>query len=88
MAARSLDRQVLEHQTSAIVVVSSALCIKLVNPAAEDLFGVSGQRVLGTALETLFQQPDQVLGNSAGSSTPGQSFTLRQQHLCLPSGRN
>ena len=86
MAARPLDQQVLEHQTSAIVVVSSALSIKLVNPAAENLFGVSGHRVLGTCLETLFQHPDKVLGNSTGSVTGGQSFTLRQQHLYLPSG--
>ena len=86
MAARPLDQQVLEHQTSAIVVVTSALAIKLVNPAAEDLFGVSGQRVRGTSLETLFQHPDKVLGNSTGPLTGRQSFTLRQQHLYLPSG--
>ena len=86
MPAKTLDRQVLEHQTSAIVVVSAALAVKLVNPAAEDLFGVSGQRVLGTSLDTLFQHPDEVLGNSNGASVAGQSFTLRQQHLRLPSG--
>ena len=86
MAARPLDQQVLEHQTSAIVVVTSALAIKLVNPAAEDLFGVSGQRVRGTSLETLFRHPDKVLGNSTGPLTGRQSFTLRQQHLYLPSG--
>ena len=81
-----VERQVLEHQTIAIVVVSRRLAVKFVNPAAEDLFGVSGHRVLGASLEALFRNPHKVLGNSAGPSAQEQSFTLRQQHLFLPGG--
>lgn len=84
--AHFLDRKVLEHQTVAIVVVSGSLGIKFVNPAAEDLFGVSGQRVLGASLETLFQNPRNILGDPAGRSADARSFTLRQQHLFLPDG--
>ncbi len=84
--ANFLDQQVLEHQTIAIVVVSGSLGIKFVNPAAEDLFGVSGQRVLGASLETLFQNPRNILGDPAGRSADERSFTLRQQHLFLPGG--
>ena len=86
-ATRSLHRQVLEHQTSAIVVVSKTLSVKLVNPAAEDMFGVSGHRMLGTSLGTLFRHPEKILRGIAGSSPGDQSFTLRQQNLYLPGGK-
>ena len=81
-----MDRQVLEHQTIAIVVVSGSLAIKLVNPAAEDLFGASGQRVLGAPLKALFRNPQEVLGDPGGAADDERSFTLRQQHLLLPNG--
>lgn len=84
--ARPTDHQVLEHQTIAIVVVSGTLAIKLVNPAAEDLFGVSGHRVLGASLNTLFQNPEKILGDSVDLSSADQTFTLRQQPLHLPDG--
>lgn len=80
------DHQVLEHQTIAIVVVSNSMAIKLVNPAAEDLFGVSAHRVLGASLDALFQDPEKILGDSVNLATADQSFTLRQQHLYLPDG--
>lgn len=86
MGARRLDQQVLEHQTSAILVVSTALVIKLVNPAAEDMFGVSGQRVLGASLNSLFRHPEKILGSATGSAPGDQSFTLRRQHLHLRNG--
>ena len=86
MPAREQDHQVLEHQTVAIVVVSGTMAIKLVNPAAEDLFGVSAHRVLGESLESLFQDPEKILGDSVHLSSADQSFTLRQQHLYLPGG--
>ena len=87
MAVKALHRQVFEHQTSAIVVVSGALTIKLVNPAAEDMFGVSGPRVLGTRLDALFQHPEKILGNFPGSPPGERSFTLRRQHLRLSSDK-
>ena len=82
--ARSPVRRVLEHQTIAVVVVSGALVVKFVNPAAEDLFGVSGHRVLGGHLRLLFRNPQEIIGDSAARSAGDQSFTLRQQHLALP----
>lgn len=86
VSARFMERQVLEHQTISVVVVSASLAIKFLNPAAEDLFGVSGQRVLGASLETLFRNPRMVLGDPDGRLEEERSFTLRQQHLSLPGG--
>ncbi len=85
-SARLEDRKVLEHQTVAIVVVSKSLAIKLVNPAAEALFGVSAKRVLGESLNQLFRTPNKLINGSADPDANEQSFTLRQQHLSLPTG--
>ena len=76
----------LEHQTVALVVVSNDLAIKLVNPAAEALFGVSAQRVLGGSLDLLFRAPRKMLNGAPGPPGDEQTFTLRQQHLTLPNG--
>ena len=84
--ARTVDRQVLEHQTIAIVVVSGSLVVRFVNPAAENLFGVSRHRVLGASLQALFRNPRGVLGDPGGTSAGDPSFTLRQQNLFLPGG--
>ncbi len=75
-----------EHQTVAIVVVSQNLAIKLVNPAAEALFGVSAQRVLGGSLNQLFCIPAKMLQTAPGPPGDDQTFILRQQHLTLPNG--
>ncbi len=83
---RPLGRQVLEHQTIAVVAVSGALVVKFVNPAAEDLFRVSGHRVLGGHLGLLFRNPREILRDAAAPSPEEQSFTLRQQRLSLPNG--
>ena len=86
MQAASLEQQVLEHQTSAILVVSPQLTLELVNPAAEALFGVSGQRVLGHSLAALFRAPGEALDRRVQACAVGESFTLRKQPLVLPGG--
>jgi len=83
---RLMGLQVLEHQTIAIVVVSGSLAIKWVNPAAEDLFGVSGKRVLGASLEALFRNPQRILRHRDRGLGREQSYTLREQHLFRPGG--
>ena len=80
-----LARQALEHQSSAVLVISPSWRLKLMNPAAEALFGVSGRRALGAPLSVLFREFECVAGllkESAG----GQSLTLRQQSLRLRNG--
>ena len=86
MPAASLEQQVLEHQTSAILVASPQLTLELVNPAAETLFGVSGQRMLGKPVTALFRVPGAELKRRAQACAAGESFTLRKQPLILPGG--
>ncbi|MDE0270594.1 MAG: nitrogen regulation protein NR(II) [Gammaproteobacteria bacterium] len=85
-AQAKLAYKALEHQPSAILVISSAQVLKLLNPAAEALFGVSGGRVLGKPLSALIRNTDAVLEVLGESAAPGQSFTLRQQSLQVAGG--
>ncbi len=75
-----------EHLPSAVLVVSPTHKVKLLNPAAEALFGVSGQRVLGKPLEAVFRDAEAVLGQLRTVSA-GRSATLRQQQLRRCDGR-
>ncbi len=82
----SLEQQIFEHQTSAILVVSRELTILKLNPAAEALFGVSAQQCLGQGLSEVFLEPESVLTNLSPSWPLEQSFTHRQQTLVARSG--
>ena len=83
-----LARQALEHQPSAVLVLSPRWTLKLMNPAAEALFGVSGDRALGEPLSLLLHHSEPVAGQlrAAAASAEGQSFTLRQHSLRLRDG--
>ena len=80
-----LAQKALEHQSSAVLVISPSWRLKLMNPAAEELFGVSGRRVLGAPLGRLFQEFE-CLASLLKESADGQSFSLRQQSLRLRNG--
>lgn len=84
-ASNELARNALEHQSSAVLVISPSWRLKLMNPAAEALFGASGRRVLGAPLNMLFQEFECVAGLLKDSAA-GQSLTLRQQSLRLHNG--
>ncbi len=85
MQQTELAQKVLEHQPSAILVLSQSRVIKLLNPAAEALFGVSRHRVLGTSLQALFHNSETLLSVLKDSAN-GQSATLHQQNLHLRGG--
>ena len=84
-AQAELARQALEHQPSAVLVLSPSWTLKLMNPAAEALFGVSGSRALGEPLNALFHCSEAVVAKLKEAAA-GQSFTLRQQSLRLRGG--
>ena len=87
-AQGELARNALEHQPSAVLVLSPCWTLKLMNPAAEALFGVSGDRALGEPLSLLLHHSEPVAGQlrAAAASAEGQSFTLRQHSLRLRDG--
>ena len=83
-----LAQRALEHQPSAVLVLSPSWTLKLMNPAAEALFGMSSGRALGEPLSLLFHHSEPMVGRlrMAAASAAGRSFTLRQQSLHLRHG--
>ncbi len=78
--------QVLEHQSTAVVVLSSELMVKFLNPAAEALFEASNNRAAGVHVQRLLSAPGPLVGRLQRLAEDGQPLTLRSQVLILASG--
>jgi two-component system nitrogen regulation sensor histidine kinase GlnL len=83
MAPEQLHTELLGNLTTAIVLVGEALTVRYINPAAEDLLKVSGQRVLDEPIEQLFreQNDDKPLLQAIRSN---RALTKREARLRLP----
>jgi two-component system nitrogen regulation sensor histidine kinase GlnL len=81
-----LATDILDHQTTAVMVVASTCVVRYLNPAAEHLFGFSGHKGAGAALAELFFDADTAFGDLDNALATGQSYTLRQQDLDLRDG--
>ncbi|MCR8923060.1 nitrogen regulation protein NR(II) [Dasania sp. GY-MA-18] len=58
MSAAHLDINILDNLTTAIVVVRPDLTVSYINTAAEVLLEISGRRVIGEAIDSLFTELD------------------------------
>jgi two-component system nitrogen regulation sensor histidine kinase GlnL len=81
----------LDLLSSAVILLDDALVIQYVNPAAENLFAVSGRQLLKQPLAHLLGEPPGLLaalGNALGSnwSYTGQNLTVHPARG-LPAGR-
>ena len=63
MAKSSLDhvQKIIDHLNSAVLLFSSAFDLVYANPAAEDLFRISHQKMLGTKARDLIQCPEEAV---------------------------
>src|SRR5690606_8713001 len=91
MSRDTLYRKLLDHLSTATLLVDPQGCIGYLNPAAEALLEASSQRALGQPLTGLFRssaQPEdslcEAVRTAAGS---GQAFTRRQAGLLLAGGQ-
>ncbi len=50
----TLYRQILDHLNSAVILLNGGFCLRYMNPAAEALFEMSGQRLIGSHVQELF----------------------------------
>jgi len=53
-ATQNYSWQVLDHLTTAVLVLDAGLCVEFMNPAAEEMFGLSARQAGGQALLRLF----------------------------------
>ncbi|PVY70326.1 PAS/PAC sensor signal transduction histidine kinase [Tamilnaduibacter salinus] len=79
-------KQILDHLTTATVVLSRDLRVHDINAAAEYLLEASGSRVIDTPITNLIMTPDDGLETLREAAETGQPFTRREAELVLLSG--
>lgn len=81
MAYDSLQRLLLDNLTTAVVLLNAELRLEYMNPAAEMLLGVSGQRSLGQFVSELFSEVPDGLAALRQAVASGHPFTKREAQL-------
>ncbi|MEQ5836433.1 nitrogen regulation protein NR(II) [Marinobacter sp. NFXS9] len=79
-------RQILDHLTTATLVLDMDLTILYINAAAEYLLEASGSRIVGTRLGDLFIGSAEAFETLNDASRTGQPFTKREAEFTLMSG--
>lgn len=79
-------RQILDHLTTATLVLDSELTIEYINAAAEYLLEASGSRIVGTNLASLFTGSEEAFETLHDAARTGQPFTKREAEFTLLSG--
>ncbi len=78
---RHMLGQILDHQTTSLVVIDADLRVQYLNPAAEFLLAASADRTRGEPLGLIFRGADAFLSELAGALNRGQGYTRRQVKL-------
>ena len=87
MAPDSLHTDILDNLQTSILLVDPDLSVSYINPSAEALLKVSGNRVIGEAVSTLFTEQDSGKDSLLEAINDRSSFTKRETQLSLPSGQ-
>ncbi len=88
MIDETLQRALLENLTTATLLLDSELRLEYMNPAAEILLAVSGQRSLGHFISELFTESPEALNSLRQAVEQAQPFTKREAVLTSAGGHN
>lgn len=80
-------RQILDNLTTAVLLLDGSLRVSYMNPAAEILLEVSGQRVNGQRISSLFSDSAESLESLRNTAKHGHPFTKREAQLTLSNGQ-
>ena len=80
-------RQILDNLTTAVLLLDASLRVNYMNPAAEILLEVSGQRVNGQRISSLFSDSAESLKSLRNTANHGHPFTKREAQLTLSNGQ-
>jgi two-component system nitrogen regulation sensor histidine kinase GlnL len=83
----ALHRLLLDNLTTATVLLNEQLCLEYMNPAAEILLAVSGQRSHGQFISELFNESSEALFALRQSIAHGHPFTKREAQLTCQAGQ-
>jgi two-component system nitrogen regulation sensor histidine kinase GlnL len=80
------NTSLLDHLTTAVVVLDSDCCLYHLNPAAEELLETSDQHSFKTPLRELLRDSDVLLQGVESVADSHSSFIVRKAELTLASG--
>jgi two-component system nitrogen regulation sensor histidine kinase GlnL len=83
-----VERSVLDHMATAVLLLDDDLRVQYLNPAAEMLFDVSARQIYRQPVESLVQCPDhKVHAHLSAATRTGQPITERELTMRLFDGR-
>lgn len=88
MIEESLQRLLLENLTTATLLLNAELRLEYMNPAAEMLLAVSGQRSHGHFISELFTESPEALASLRQAVEQAHPFTKREATLTSASGQS
>ena len=80
-------RQILDNLTTAVLLLDGSLRVSYMNPAAEMLLEVSGQRVNGQRISSLFSDSVESIESLRNTLSNGHPYTKREAQLTLSTGQ-
>lgn len=80
-------QRVLDHLSTAVVVLDDELRLVLMNPAAEMLFAASLRQMLGVSVTDLLIDANEILAGLNRCIADGHPYTEREVQLVLPASR-
>lgn len=84
----TLERMVLDHMNTAVMLFGSDLCLRYLNPAAEMLFQISARHVIGHQAASILPCPDsQVERKLTAALESRHPFTEREVNVTVADGR-
>ncbi|MFN3579420.1 MAG: nitrogen regulation protein NR(II) [Pseudomonas sp.] len=81
-------RQILDNLTTAVLLLDTRLRLSYMNPSAEMLLAVSGQRVSHQHLSELFTDGQEALKSMENALQNSHPFTKREAQLSLNNGQS
>jgi len=84
--AAAMHQRLMEHLTTAVLLLDGELRVVWMNPAAEALLSVSLSRVEGVALCSLMEQADGLAGVLSKARDAFHPFTRREARLAMQGG--
>ena len=83
LANPELSQRLLEHMNTGVLLLDADLTVTYMNPAAEALLEMSGQRGRGVSFHTLAYESDEATQALRDSVVNGHSFTKREATIEL-----
>jgi len=87
MAADTLHTRILDNLKTAILLVEPDLKVGYINSAAEALLEISGSRMLGEPITSLFVEEGNTVAGLREAIRSGSAYTKRETVLTLTSGQ-